>query len=78
MFDWMVVDTPPIAILPDANLLSAMIDTALRVYDYGYPGYAPARPHDRSGRWWRWLRKSNRMAVHRPSDASSAAEQSLG
>jgi hypothetical protein len=75
MFDWMVVDTPPIAILPDANLLAAMIITA---YDYGYPGYAPARPHDRSGRWRRWLRKSNRMAVPRPSAASSAAEQSLG
>ena len=31
IFDWVVVDTPPIAILPDANLLSAMIDTALLV-----------------------------------------------
>ena len=30
-FDWVIVDTPPIAILPDANLLSAMIDTALLV-----------------------------------------------
>lgn len=30
-FDWVIVDTPPIAILPDANLLGAMIDTALLV-----------------------------------------------
>ena len=30
-FDWVIVDTPPIAILPDANLLSAMIDTTLLV-----------------------------------------------
>ena len=30
-FDWVVVDTPPVAILPDANLLAAMIDTALLV-----------------------------------------------
>jgi capsular exopolysaccharide synthesis family protein len=30
-FDWAVVDTPPIAILPDANLLASMIDTALLV-----------------------------------------------
>jgi capsular exopolysaccharide synthesis family protein len=30
-FDWVIVDTPPIAILPDANLLAAMIDTALLV-----------------------------------------------
>jgi capsular exopolysaccharide synthesis family protein len=30
-FDWVVVDTPPVAMLPDANLLAAMIDTALMV-----------------------------------------------
>lgn len=30
-FDWAVIDTPPIAILPDANLLASMIDTALLV-----------------------------------------------
>lgn len=30
-FDWVVVDTPPIAILSDANLLSEMIDKALLV-----------------------------------------------
>ena len=30
-FDWVLVDTPPIAILPDANLLAAMIDTTLLV-----------------------------------------------
>lgn len=31
VFEWVVVDTPPIAILPDANLLAAMIDCALLV-----------------------------------------------
>jgi receptor protein-tyrosine kinase len=30
-FDWVVMDTPPVALLPDANLLAAMIDTALLV-----------------------------------------------
>ena len=30
-FDFVVVDTPPIAILPDANLLASMIDTTLLV-----------------------------------------------
>lgn len=30
-FDWVIVDTPPVALLPDANLLAAMIDTALVV-----------------------------------------------
>ena len=114
-FDWLVVDTPPIAILPDANLLSAMIDTALLVvsaqstpypmvqraaqaigpgrilgvvlnraehaavpvYDYRYPGYAPDWPQGTSRRWWRRLRRSNRVAVPSSSAASDAAEQSL-
>jgi protein-tyrosine kinase len=30
-FDWVVVDTPPIGLLSDANLLAAMIDTTLLV-----------------------------------------------
>lgn len=30
-FDWVVIDTPPVALLPDANLLAAMIDVALLV-----------------------------------------------
>jgi capsular exopolysaccharide synthesis family protein len=30
-FDWVIVDTPPVALLPDANLLAAMIDTAVLV-----------------------------------------------
>jgi len=30
-FDWVIVDTPPVAMLPDANLLAAMIDTAVLV-----------------------------------------------
>ena len=30
-FDWIVLDTPPVALLTDANLLAAMIDTAVLV-----------------------------------------------
>jgi capsular exopolysaccharide synthesis family protein len=30
-FDWVIVDTPPVALLPDANLLSAMVDGAVLV-----------------------------------------------
>ena len=30
-FDWVVIDTPPVALMPDANLLAAMIDMALLV-----------------------------------------------
>lgn len=40
-FDWVVLDTPPVGLLTDANLLAAMVDTALLVvrahvapYDY--------------------------------------------
>jgi capsular exopolysaccharide synthesis family protein len=30
-FDWVVIDTPPVGLLPDANLLAAMVDAALLV-----------------------------------------------
>ena len=30
-FDWVIVDTPPVALLPDANLLGAMVDGAVLV-----------------------------------------------
>ncbi|HWW87559.1 MAG TPA: hypothetical protein VNZ26_28365, partial [Vicinamibacterales bacterium] len=30
-FDWVVIDTPPVGIMPDANLLAGMIDSALLV-----------------------------------------------
>jgi protein-tyrosine kinase len=30
-FDWIVIDTPPVALLPDANLLAAMVDVAVLV-----------------------------------------------
>jgi capsular exopolysaccharide synthesis family protein len=30
-FDWVVIDTPPVALLPDANVLAAMVDVALLV-----------------------------------------------
>ena len=30
-FDWVIVDTPPVVLLSDANLLARMIDTALLV-----------------------------------------------
>lgn len=30
-FDWVIVDTPPVGLMPDANLLAGMIDSALLV-----------------------------------------------
>jgi capsular exopolysaccharide synthesis family protein len=30
-FDWVIVDTPPVVLLPDANLLAAMVDLSLLV-----------------------------------------------
>jgi receptor protein-tyrosine kinase len=30
-FDWIVIDTPPVVLLSDANLLAAMVDTAILV-----------------------------------------------
>jgi protein-tyrosine kinase len=31
VFDWVIIDTPPVALLPDANLLAAMVDGALLI-----------------------------------------------
>ena len=36
-FDWVIIDTPPVVLLPDANLLAAMVDAAILVIG------APAR-----------------------------------
>jgi capsular exopolysaccharide synthesis family protein len=38
-FDWVVIDTPPVGVLPDAKLLTAMIDTALLVIRAGSTPY---------------------------------------
>jgi capsular exopolysaccharide synthesis family protein len=34
-FDWVIIDTPPVVLLPDANLLSAMVDVAVLVVKAG-------------------------------------------
>lgn len=38
-FDWVIVDTPPVGLLPDANLLAAMVDVALLVVKAGGTPY---------------------------------------
>jgi capsular exopolysaccharide synthesis family protein len=38
-FDWVVIDTPPVALMPDANLLARMIDCALLVVRAGSTPY---------------------------------------
>ena len=39
-FDWVIVDTPPIGLLTDTHLLSAMVDSAVLVIDAGRTQYA--------------------------------------
>ena len=39
-FDWVIVDTPPVGLLPDGHLLAAMGDGALLVVKAGGPGYS--------------------------------------
>jgi capsular exopolysaccharide synthesis family protein len=34
-FDWVILDTPPVALMPDANLLAAMVDVAVLVIGAG-------------------------------------------
>jgi capsular exopolysaccharide synthesis family protein len=34
-FDWVIIDTPPVVLLPDANLLASMVDGAILVISAG-------------------------------------------
>jgi receptor protein-tyrosine kinase len=38
-FDWVIIDTPPVAMIPDTNLLAGMIDSALLVISAGTTPY---------------------------------------
>ncbi len=50
-FDWVIVDTPPVAFLPDAHLLSAMVDTVVFVVAAGQtPAPAVQRAVEELGR----------------------------
>ena len=39
-FDWVIIDTPPVGLLTDASLFSAMVDTAIFVIEAGRTPYA--------------------------------------
>jgi capsular exopolysaccharide synthesis family protein len=39
-FDWVLIDTPPVGLLTDAHLLSAMVDAAILVIDAGRTQHA--------------------------------------
>ena len=39
-FDWVIIDTPPVGLLTDAHLLSAMVDAAVLVIDAGKTQHA--------------------------------------
>ena len=38
-FDWVIIDSPPVALMPDANLLGAMVDGAVMVVKAGETSY---------------------------------------
>ena len=38
-FDWVIIDTPPVALLTDANLLASMVDGAILVVRAGETPY---------------------------------------
>ena len=39
-FEWVIIDTPPVGLLTDASLLSAMVDTVVLVVEAGRTPYA--------------------------------------
>jgi Mrp family chromosome partitioning ATPase len=38
-YEWVIVDTPPVALLPDAHVLAAMVDRVLLVIEAGKTPY---------------------------------------
>jgi protein-tyrosine kinase len=42
-FDWVVLDTPPVGLLPDAHVLSSLVDGVLLVVAAGRTGYPAAQ-----------------------------------
>jgi capsular exopolysaccharide synthesis family protein len=42
-FDWVIVDTPPVALLPDANILARLVDGVLLVVGAGSTPYADVK-----------------------------------
>ena len=38
-FDWVILDTPPVGLMPDANLLASMVDAAFVVVNAGHTPY---------------------------------------
>jgi receptor protein-tyrosine kinase len=42
-FDWVILDTPPVGLMPDANLLAAMVDVAFVVVNSGQTPYPLVR-----------------------------------
>jgi receptor protein-tyrosine kinase len=38
-FDWVIIDTPPVGLMPDANLLAAMVEVAFVVVNAGQTPY---------------------------------------
>ena len=50
-FDWVILDTPPVGLLPDAHLLAAMVDGAVLIVGAGMsPHRAVAKAADVIGR----------------------------
>ena len=54
-FDWVIVDTPPVGILTDANLLASMVDGAVLVVKAEHtPTNSCSAPSTRSGATGFW------------------------
>jgi capsular exopolysaccharide synthesis family protein len=77
-FDWIIIDTPPVAMMPDARLLSAIADGAVLVIRAGRtPFGAIERAVDALGRD-RILGVLLNQVVERPDDSSSYYYYSYG
>lgn len=71
-FDWVVVDTPPVAFLPDANLMASIVDTTVMVVS------ADTTPHPLVTRAATTIGSSRVLGVVLNRATASAAEIGYG
>jgi capsular exopolysaccharide synthesis family protein len=71
-FDWVIIDTPPVALLPDANLLAAMADGAILVVRAG------STPWDLAQRAVQAIGRERILGVVLNRSASATGETTYG
>jgi len=72
-FDWVIIDTPPVGLLPDASLLSALVDGVLLVIRSGKAPFPLVKAHGRSPHARTHSRRRDERDRFRATDRNAGA-----